>query len=140
MCIDDSRRILGVVALEEVDPLQSLKLTGLEQVSTIVSQMSSISLSSEGCISKKSGKTSVDQELQRRGILMGVRLMWVHRCFRRKGVMKSLLDVARQTFIYGIYFDKRDVAFSQPTEEGFQFAKFYGSQEFVLCYVSASNI
>ena len=68
--------------------------------------------------------------------ILGVRLIWVNAKSRRKGVAKSLVDIARQHFYFGISggLTKSQIAFSQPTEEGRQFAFSYCDTNSILIY------
>ncbi len=60
-------------------------------------------------------------------MLLGVRLIWVHCAERRNGIAKQLLDAARQHFVFGKSFAKDCIAYSQPTEDGFNFAATYSA-------------
>lgn len=53
---------------------------------------------------------------------MGVQVLWVAKNYRRKGLAKELLDMARETFFYGLYIKIDEIAFSDTTEDGNQFA------------------
>ena len=59
------------------------------------------------------------------GAWCGVRRMWARDCWRRKGVVTRLLDSIRDNFIFGYRFERRQVAFSQPTTLGRLFAEKY---------------
>jgi hypothetical protein len=67
---------------------------------------------------------------------LGIKLIWVDNKHKRKGVGSCLIDVARKKFLFGNIIEKKNVAFSQPTAEGFCFAKKY-LENFVHvpCYV-----
>lgn len=53
---------------------------------------------------------------------MGVQVLWVAKNYRRKGFAKELLDMARETFFYGMYIKIDEIAFSDTTEDGNQFS------------------
>jgi N-acetyltransferase len=53
---------------------------------------------------------------------MGVKQMWVHRSHRRKGHMTRLLDVIRANYTPGRMVAKTELAFTQTTPDGKQFA------------------
>ncbi|KAI5776841.1 ESCO1/2 acetyl-transferase-domain-containing protein [Geopyxis carbonaria] len=55
--------------------------------------------------------------------VMGVSRIWTCISYRRIGIAMKMLDVAMDTFIYGLKLDKTVVAFSQPTESGKNLAK-----------------
>ncbi len=56
---------------------------------------------------------------------VGVKQMWVHRSHRRKGHMTRLLDVIRANYTPGRMVDKAELAFTQTTPDGKQFAVHY---------------
>ncbi len=68
---------------------------------------------------------------------LGIRLMWVQAQFRRRGIAAKLIDAARSNFLFGITFPLDQVAFSQPTELGFLFAKKYVINDTVWCYAQS---
>jgi hypothetical protein len=65
---------------------------------------------------------------------LGVRLIWVAEHSRRQGIATRLVDSARACFAYGEIIERRKVAFSQPTREGFVFASKYCGTMSVLSY------
>jgi N-acetyltransferase len=58
-------------------------------------------------------------------VLMGISRIWVSKQFRKKGLARTLLDCARGNFMYGLTVEKRQTAFSQPTESGGKLARRY---------------
>eukprot|EP01031_Cornospumella_fuschlensis_P041565 gene41565-50725_t len=56
---------------------------------------------------------------------LGVRLIYTHERYRRRMVAVNLLEAARRFHMYGQVVSKDRLAFSQPTEMGFLFAKKY---------------
>ncbi len=67
--------------------------------------------------------------------LMGVKLVWVNATQRRQAVARRLLDSARKFFMYGTVVSTDNIAFSQPTQAGFEFACGYCQRDCVLAYV-----
>ncbi len=55
--------------------------------------------------------------------IMGVSRIWTSNQHRKQGVATKLLDTARANFLYGLTVEKKNVAFSQPTESGGKLAK-----------------
>ncbi|ESZ91493.1 hypothetical protein SBOR_8122 [Sclerotinia borealis F-4128] len=51
--------------------------------------------------------------------------LWVHTDFRRQNIATSLANQAREKFIPGLIIDKKEVAISQPTSVGAEFAEKY---------------
>jgi N-acetyltransferase len=66
--------------------------------------------------------------------LMGVHQIWCHKNFRRQGISKALLDVAREKFIFGMVIPRDMVAFSSPTMDGFCLACHYSDTQYPLVY------
>lgn len=56
---------------------------------------------------------------------LGVKQMWVHSSHRRKGHMSRLLDVIRANYTPGRMVEKEELAFTQTTPDGKQFAVHY---------------
>lgn len=119
--VDDKKNLTGALVLDEVMDDQIVKISSFDEILSPIFSSDS--------------KTS--SENKERTCKLGVRLMWVHRNHRRKGIMRSMLDVARQHFVFGFFLDKTDIAFSQPTEEGFQFALKYCGGKNIWCYSSS---
>ncbi|KAG5366839.1 N-acetyltransferase ECO1 [Yarrowia sp. B02] len=55
--------------------------------------------------------------------VMGVSRMYVSQLFRRKGIVTKLLELAKSDFIYGMELDKKQIAFTQPSEGGLKVAE-----------------
>jgi hypothetical protein len=66
--------------------------------------------------------------------VLGVKLVWVTASCRRKHIAYNLLDTARRHFIYGTVISKENVAFSQPTTDGYNFASSYVGSSLILSY------
>ncbi|NWX93882.1 ESCO2 acetyltransferase, partial [Nothoprocta pentlandii] len=66
--------------------------------------------------------------------LCGVSRLWVFSLARRKGVARRMLDVARNTFMYGCYLSTDEIAFSDPTPDGKLFATRYCQTPNFLVY------
>ncbi|NXC50180.1 ESCO2 acetyltransferase, partial [Penelope pileata] len=64
----------------------------------------------------------------------GVSRIWVLGPARRRGVARRLVDVARSTFMYGSYLSTQEIAFSDPTPDGKQFASKYCQTPTFLVY------
>lgn len=68
--------------------------------------------------------------------LLGISRIWVSSQFRNKGLARTLLDCARGHFAYGLTVDKRQTAFSQPTESGGKLARrYFGCEAGWLVYM-----
>ena len=50
--------------------------------------------------------------------VMGIRAAWVHPAHRRRGIATTLLRVARERLVPGYACDEKEVAWTQPTEDG----------------------
>ncbi|KZF21783.1 hypothetical protein L228DRAFT_283913 [Xylona heveae TC161] len=55
--------------------------------------------------------------------VLGISRIWTSRSHRRHGIAATLLDCARDRFIYGMKIPKDLIAFSQPTESGVRLAE-----------------
>lgn len=55
--------------------------------------------------------------------LLGISRIWTSKLERKKGIATSLLDAAREDFLYGMRIEKVTVAFSQPTGSGGNLAR-----------------
>ena len=65
---------------------------------------------------------------------LGVKQIWVHEKYRRNNVARSLVDTARQHFMFGNIVLRSHVAFSQPTNDGLGFALSYTQNETIWGY------
>lgn len=61
---------------------------------------------------------------------LGIGLLWTHPVARHRGIATRLVHAARQHSIFGMKVARQDVAFSNPTQAGYNFA---------LRYSNASN-
>jgi N-acetyltransferase len=50
----------------------------------------------------------------------GISRIWVHPMYRKQGIARMLLDHVRRNFVFGSELSIDDLAFSQPTQAGFQ--------------------
>ncbi|KAG7249445.1 hypothetical protein CRUP_024046 [Coryphaenoides rupestris] len=66
--------------------------------------------------------------------LCGVSRIWVFSLARRKAIATRLLDTVRSTFMYGSVLTKEEIAFSDPTPDGKQFATRYCGTPTFLVY------
>ncbi|XP_061126467.1 N-acetyltransferase ESCO2 [Syngnathus typhle] len=66
--------------------------------------------------------------------LCGVSRIWVFSLARHKGVASRMLDTVRSTFMYGGHLTKDEIAFSDPTPDGKQFATAYCGTPTFLVY------
>lgn len=65
--------------------------------------------------------------------LCGVSRIWVFSLARRQGIATRMLDTVRNTFMYGSHLTKEELAFSDPTPDGKQFAtKYCGTPTFLV--------
>ncbi|XP_048793322.1 N-acetyltransferase ESCO2 isoform X2 [Lagopus muta] len=64
----------------------------------------------------------------------GVSRIWVFGLARRRGIARRLVDVVRSTFMYGSYLSTEEIAFSDPTPDGKQFATKYCQTPTFLVY------
>lgn len=58
-------------------------------------------------------------------VRVGISRIWVAPGWRREGIAHSLLDVVRESTIYGAVLDKSALGFSQPSSAGARLAKSY---------------
>lgn len=66
--------------------------------------------------------------------LCGVSRIWVFCMMRRKKIASRMLNAVRNTFIYGTYLNKNEIAFSDPTPSGKLFATKYSKTPNFLVY------
>jgi hypothetical protein len=55
--------------------------------------------------------------------MLGISRIWTSKVERKKGIATTLLDTAREDFLYGIKIEKDAMAFSQPTASGGELAR-----------------
>ncbi|KAM6462946.1 N-acetyltransferase ESCO2 isoform 2-T2 [Liasis olivaceus] len=58
-------------------------------------------------------------------VYCGISRIWVFSLMRRKHIASRLVDVMRQTFLFGCYLSVNEIAFSDPTPDGKLFAARY---------------
>jgi len=63
------------------------------------------------------------------GIKMGIGLLWTHPSARNRGIATKLVDAVREHSIFGIRVARQDVAFSNPTQSGYNFALRYSNED-----------
>ena len=56
---------------------------------------------------------------------LGVYQIWTHKSHRSRKIAKSLLDIARNHFIFGLVVKKGEIGFSSPTEDGVRLGRGY---------------
>ncbi|XP_025972372.2 N-acetyltransferase ESCO2 [Dromaius novaehollandiae] len=66
--------------------------------------------------------------------ICGVSRVWVFSLMRRKGIARRMVDVVRNTFMYGCYLSTDEIAFSDPTPDGKLFATKYCQTPNFLVY------
>ncbi|XP_067840835.1 N-acetyltransferase ESCO2 [Heptranchias perlo] len=66
--------------------------------------------------------------------ICGVSRIWVFSLMRRKEIASRMVDTVRNTFMYGTYLNKNEIAFSDPTPSGKLFATKYCKTPNFLVY------
>uniref|UniRef100_A0A8C8VKU4 Establishment of sister chromatid cohesion N-acetyltransferase 2 n=1 Tax=Pelusios castaneus TaxID=367368 RepID=A0A8C8VKU4_9SAUR len=66
--------------------------------------------------------------------ICGVSRIWVFSLRRRRGIARRMVDVVRNTFMYGCYLRTDEIAFSDPTPDGKLFATRYCQTPNFLVY------
>ncbi|KAM7367623.1 hypothetical protein PAMP_013909 [Pampus punctatissimus] len=66
--------------------------------------------------------------------LCGISRIWVFSLARRQGIATRMLDTVRSSFMYGSHLTKEEIAFSDPTPDGKQFATKYCNTPTFLVY------
>ncbi|KAI3364106.1 hypothetical protein L3Q82_010933, partial [Scortum barcoo] len=66
--------------------------------------------------------------------LCGISRIWVFSLARRQSIATRMLDTVRNTFMYGSHLNKEEIAFSDPTPDGKQFATKYCNTPTFLVY------
>ncbi|XP_067390135.1 N-acetyltransferase ESCO2 [Emydura macquarii macquarii] len=66
--------------------------------------------------------------------ICGVSRIWVFSLMRRRGIARRMVDVVRNTFMYGCYLSTDEIAFSDPTPDGKLFATKYCQTPNFLVY------
>ncbi|XP_035535088.1 N-acetyltransferase ESCO2 [Morone saxatilis] len=66
--------------------------------------------------------------------LCGVSRIWVFSLARRQSIATRMLDTVRSSFMYGSHLTKEEIAFSDPTPDGKQFATKYCDTPTFLVY------
>jgi hypothetical protein len=75
----------------------------------------------------KSSSISISMETS--VALLGISRIWTSNSHRKQGIATRLLDCARSNFIWGFTVEKKQVAFSQPTESGGNLARRWFERE-----------
>lgn len=125
IAVKQTGEVIGLLMMEEIAPTQVRYISSTHELSQI--ETTTADLSSDGSNSSDppppppppphcSRKTSPN---------IGVRVIWVHDQYRRQEWGRHLLDCARSDYLFGAVIDKQQLAFSQPTSAGLQFAKKY---------------
>eukprot|EP01038_Epipyxis_sp_PR26KG_P012607 gene12607-16902_t len=124
ICIS-KRRVIGCLVIEQVKDSQIVHITSQDDITNLLIPINT---------SNKLSNSSI--------IYMGVRLIWTDRDFRKHGIASLLLDVGRRYFEFGRIINKTNIAFSQPTNDGYLFATRYcndpnniiNNNNLILCY------
>ncbi|XP_074541258.1 N-acetyltransferase ESCO2-like [Halichoeres trimaculatus] len=66
--------------------------------------------------------------------LCGISRIWVFSLARRQSIATRMLDTVRSSFMYGSHLTKEEIAFSDPTPDGKQFATKYCNTPTFLVY------
>ncbi|CAM4638332.1 unnamed protein product [Lepidochelys kempii] len=66
--------------------------------------------------------------------ICGISRIWVFSLMRRRGIARRMVDVVRNTFMYGCYLSTDEIAFSDPTPDGKLFATKYCQTPNFLVY------
>uniref|UniRef100_H2YK49 N-acetyltransferase domain-containing protein n=1 Tax=Ciona savignyi TaxID=51511 RepID=H2YK49_CIOSA len=70
--------------------------------------------------------------LQSVPVTCGVGRIWCHASHRKRGVATRLMDALRCSFVLGAQLDRNQIAFSDPTVSGKEFAmKYFGTDQFL---------
>ncbi|KAL0487860.1 N-acetyltransferase ESCO [Acrasis kona] len=113
-------KILGCIVVERI-----------QRASRIIVEANLTSRSSDEDVAKNimycDTKTSEEA-------VLGVSRMWCHSQHRRKLIVSTLIDIARDTLVYGYVVPLSKVAFSQPTMDGKLFARKYIRVDTFLVY------
>lgn len=67
--------------------------------------------------------------------VVGVSRVWVHPEFRRRGIAGKILDAVRDNFLYGYRVPMNEIAFSQPTNDGYKLFLSYTKTDKFLVYM-----
>ena len=116
-----------------IDSKDDEKIPHTPTITTSSSTSTSLCNSEEFPTSSLSSSSSASI-LSQHPVQLGVKLIWVASRCRRKGIARRLLDSARKNFVFGSVVPITSIAFSQPSEEGFAFAKGYCGGNNVLAY------
>lgn len=110
------RRVVGLVSAERLTPNQKVQCMPDEDVSGLALVEPGVHLHGRPQIAA-----------------LGISLIWVRRSDRRKGLARAMVDAARKisTLPGQVMASTDEVAFSQPTNLGFAFAKRYSGQALV---------
>jgi GNAT superfamily N-acetyltransferase len=60
---------------------------------------------------------------ERRKAVLGICRVWTAREWRRGGIARRLVEIARERLVFGCKIPREEVAFSQPTESGARLAE-----------------
>merc|ERR1712157_318058 len=66
--------------------------------------------------------------------MMGVRQIWCHGNYRKKGIASKLVNCAREKFVFGCCIPIENLAFSSPTSDGYLFSKKFSGKDMPLVY------
>lgn len=133
--IDKSRFVVGCCVVEELSPhrnslnnytFRRLKGGRKSLLSWQIENMDKI---------QSNPKTNNDtQDVSIDKPLCGIRRLWVSKDYRRRGIATTLLDAIIHSFFYGFTLRRTQIAFTEPTSNGADFAASYVGREDFFIY------
>lgn len=130
----NSKKEDGKMFLSTTDSKEDEKIPHTSTITTTSTTTSTSLCNSEEFPASTLSSSSSASVLSQHPVQLGVKLVWVAARCRRKGIARRLLDSARKNFVFGSVVPITSIAFSQPSEEGFAFAKGYCGGNNVLAY------
>lgn len=112
-----NNRVIGLVIVEEIKVAYPLMKDNTQQQTT--------TSESDDMKQKFNNTSSLSRSLQAQPVMLGIYLLWVHKKYRKMGIAKKLIDIARDKMFYGLHIPIDKIAFSSPTQAGLSFATKY---------------
>ncbi|XP_043918614.1 N-acetyltransferase ESCO2 isoform X2 [Protopterus annectens] len=118
--VSNDRKIVGCVIAEHITQAfrvlsEDVHRTDFEKLKTVENQ--------------RAWRCSTEPERA----ICGVSRIWVFKLQRRRGIASRMVDTVRNTFMYGSFLSKTEIAFSDPTPDGKLFAtKYCGTPNFLV--------
>jgi N-acetyltransferase len=112
--------------------IRGMKCAGMclaQRISTAFAVISPNSSAANSTDLNRDSSSSVSRSSEQRKAVLGVSRIWTSNSARRAGIASTLLETARQNFLFGIEVPKEQMAFSQPTESGGKLARRWFGQE-----------